>query len=258
MENKKPFFLTTLFKRNPQTCEFNEPNGWEDTSDDTRFNGWDSSSSSSISGPKTNRRSDEPPENDYNGWGSVLLPRSRPQITTNGWGYENPKDDYNGWGPVSGSGGKGRSSADWTGESNPISQEPEIDMNSLPIAKPTPLEAAESWAPSAPPIPDGGFGENPTTNEGGNHGISCVVCWEGPVEGACVPCGHMGSCMRCLREIESRNGTCPICRSKIDKHHDHKEDTYIYIGHTATMRRIKRISTLAFKQERKKSRSANE
>lgn len=238
MEKRTPDFLTRLFRRIPQNSEFSEAKGWEDTADDTRFNGWDSSPGSSISGAKTNGWSDEPPEIDYNGWGSVSLPRSRtPEGTNNGWAYEKPKTEYNGWGSGSGSGGKGRSSADRSGgwkdelpevkyngweapESKPISQQAEIDVNSLPIAKPTPLNV-ESWAPpplpSAPPIPDGGFSENPAANEGGNGGALCVVCWEAPVEGACVPCGHMASCMTCLHEIESRNGTCPICRSKIDK-----------------------------------------
>lgn len=292
MEKRTPFFLTRLFRRIPQNSQFSEAKGWEDTADDTRFNGWDDSSpGSSISGVKTYGWSDEPPENDYNGWGSVTLPRSRtPEATTKGWEYEKSKDEYNGWGSGSGSGSKGRSSAvrsggwmdelpegdnngwdvpesaaindgqvcekpkdeyngwdsgsgsgsggkgqssavrssgwmdevpegDYNGwgapESNPVSQQVEI-------AKSTPLEV-ESWAPappplpSAPPIPDGGFSENPAANDGGNGGASCVVCWEAPVEGACVPCGHMASCMTCLHAIESRNGTCPICRSKIDK-----------------------------------------
>lgn len=46
---------------------------------------------------------------------------------------------------------------------------------------------------------------------------SCTICLDAPVEGACVPCGHMAGCMMCLNEIEAKNWGCPVCRTKIDK-----------------------------------------
>ncbi|XP_038722416.1 putative E3 ubiquitin-protein ligase XBAT35 [Tripterygium wilfordii] len=44
---------------------------------------------------------------------------------------------------------------------------------------------------------------------------SCVICLDAPVEGACVPCGHMVGCMSCLKEIKKWG--CPVCRTKIEQ-----------------------------------------
>ncbi|KAJ4833004.1 hypothetical protein Tsubulata_001681 [Turnera subulata] len=46
---------------------------------------------------------------------------------------------------------------------------------------------------------------------------SCVICLDAPVEGACIPCGHMAGCMSCLNEIKSKKWGCPVCRAKIDQ-----------------------------------------
>ena len=46
---------------------------------------------------------------------------------------------------------------------------------------------------------------------------SCVICLDAPVEGACVPCGHMAGCMSCLNEIKAKKWGCPVCRAKIDQ-----------------------------------------
>ncbi|XP_052189291.1 putative E3 ubiquitin-protein ligase XBAT35 isoform X2 [Diospyros lotus] len=46
---------------------------------------------------------------------------------------------------------------------------------------------------------------------------SCVICLDAPVEGACIPCGHMAGCMSCLNEIKSKKWGCPVCRAKIDE-----------------------------------------
>ncbi|KAJ6725872.1 UBIQUITIN-PROTEIN LIGASE XBAT35 putative-RELATED [Salix purpurea] len=46
---------------------------------------------------------------------------------------------------------------------------------------------------------------------------SCVICLDAPVEGACIPCGHMAGCMSCLKEIETKKWGCPVCRTKIDQ-----------------------------------------
>ncbi|URE01607.1 Ankyrin repeat [Musa troglodytarum] len=45
----------------------------------------------------------------------------------------------------------------------------------------------------------------------------CVICLDAPVEGACIPCGHMAGCMSCLTEIEAKNWGCPVCRTKINQ-----------------------------------------
>lgn len=46
---------------------------------------------------------------------------------------------------------------------------------------------------------------------------SCVICFDAPVEGACVPCGHMAGCMSCLNEIKVKKWGCPVCRTQIDQ-----------------------------------------
>ncbi|XP_012069850.1 putative E3 ubiquitin-protein ligase XBAT34 isoform X3 [Jatropha curcas] len=46
---------------------------------------------------------------------------------------------------------------------------------------------------------------------------SCVICLDAPVEGACVPCGHMAGCMSCLKEVKAKKWGCPVCRAKIDQ-----------------------------------------
>lgn len=46
---------------------------------------------------------------------------------------------------------------------------------------------------------------------------SCIICLDAPVEGACIPCGHMVGCMSCLNGIKAAKGTCPVCRAKIQQ-----------------------------------------
>ncbi|KAA8527773.1 hypothetical protein F0562_035358 [Nyssa sinensis] len=46
---------------------------------------------------------------------------------------------------------------------------------------------------------------------------SCVICLDAPVEGACIPCGHMAGCMSCLNEIKAKKWGCPVCRAKINQ-----------------------------------------
>lgn len=46
---------------------------------------------------------------------------------------------------------------------------------------------------------------------------SCVICLDAPVEGACIPCGHMAGCMSCLNAISRKDWGCPVCRTKIDR-----------------------------------------
>ncbi|WCJ24055.1 hypothetical protein M5689_006041 [Euphorbia peplus] len=46
---------------------------------------------------------------------------------------------------------------------------------------------------------------------------TCVICLDAPVEGACIPCGHMAGCMSCLKEVKAKKWGCPVCRAKIDQ-----------------------------------------
>ncbi|KZV43578.1 hypothetical protein F511_20840 [Dorcoceras hygrometricum] len=59
-----------------------------------------------------------------------------------------------------------------------------------------------------------------STSENNEYGVassSCTICLDAPLEGACVPCGHMAGCMSCLNEIKAKKWGCPVCRSKIDQ-----------------------------------------
>ncbi|KAK9087633.1 hypothetical protein Syun_030027 [Stephania yunnanensis] len=46
---------------------------------------------------------------------------------------------------------------------------------------------------------------------------SCAICLDAPIEGACIPCGHMAGCMSCLNEIKTKKWGCPVCRANIDQ-----------------------------------------
>ncbi|KAI3981146.1 hypothetical protein MKX01_032286 [Papaver californicum] len=53
-----------------------------------------------------------------------------------------------------------------------------------------------------------------TDDVGGS--TSCIICFDAPREGACIPCGHMVGCVSCLNEIKTRKLGCPVCRTNID------------------------------------------
>ncbi|XP_057783506.1 putative E3 ubiquitin-protein ligase XBAT35 [Salvia miltiorrhiza] len=55
------------------------------------------------------------------------------------------------------------------------------------------------------------------TKKGDETSSSCTICLDAPLEGACVPCGHMAGCMTCLNEIKAKSWGCPVCRSRIDQ-----------------------------------------
>ncbi|CAI9262214.1 unnamed protein product [Lactuca saligna] len=46
---------------------------------------------------------------------------------------------------------------------------------------------------------------------------TCVICLDAPIEGVCIPCGHMAGCMSCLDEVKGKNCGYPVCRTKIDQ-----------------------------------------
>ncbi|KAL2518401.1 putative E3 ubiquitin-protein ligase XBAT35 [Abeliophyllum distichum] len=50
-----------------------------------------------------------------------------------------------------------------------------------------------------------------------NDTSSCTICLDAPVEGACIPCGHMAGCMSCLNEIKAKKWGCPVCRANINQ-----------------------------------------
>ncbi|KAI9195908.1 hypothetical protein LWI28_019278 [Acer negundo] len=115
-----------------------------------------------------------------------------------------------------------------------------------PVAHP-PKGSGSQWAPeaipSAPPVADAIIEDGPIQYPSidadpvdipspiveklpaGTSGMkqdegassSCVICLDAPVEGACVPCGHMAGCMSCLNEVKAKKWGCPVCRAKINQ-----------------------------------------
>ena len=167
----------------------------------------------------------------YNGWGSAVE-TTHSEANSSRWMDAPTKDDYNGW------------SVDDSGPLNSPSNHAQTHCENTPaVPMNHNFSASDSSAPSAPPIPDEHLDEGPIypsipsidlgvdnsiqpiNNESlvpngmttGSDSSSCVICWEAPIEGACVPCGHMAGCMSCLTEIKAKKGVCPVCRSKINQ-----------------------------------------
>ncbi|EFJ35515.1 hypothetical protein SELMODRAFT_141633 [Selaginella moellendorffii] len=66
-------------------------------------------------------------------------------------------------------------------------------------------------APAAPPgAGTGGTGDEKASGQ-------CVVCWDAPARGVCIPCGHLAGCMNCLMEIKEKTWGCPVCRTSIQQ-----------------------------------------
>ncbi|KAL2934800.1 putative E3 ubiquitin-protein ligase XBAT35 [Bienertia sinuspersici] len=133
---------------------------------------------------------------------------SSPPMTpsNNRWVHESPRriDHYN--------------NANW----GATQTNPAVLQTSEPAAVPSPT-------PSAPPVAVTSINNNSSiigVNEASasvaadtaaSGSAMCVVCWEARVEGACVPCGHVSTCMSCLKKIKDNNEACPVCRAEINQ-----------------------------------------
>lgn len=163
----------------------------------------------------------------HNGWGADECTKA----SHNGWMDKPAKEDYNGWGAAN------------SGPTSEQSQAVQTHTNPPPVVQPSSaISASVSTAPSAPPIPEQESGKCPIhypsvennlvdlhvpvveygssastyVKDEGNSSL-CIICWEAPIEGACIPCGHMAGCMSCLNDIKARKGPCPVCRSDINQ-----------------------------------------
>ncbi|KAF4358163.1 hypothetical protein F8388_009446 [Cannabis sativa] len=180
--------------------------------------------------PNTNGWGTSASNDSYNDWDPVVGTRPS-KINTGGWMDEQPKDDFNGW-SVDDSRPPGNRTKH--ARTNEESTSTGVTNQSVYASVPS--------APSAPPIPEEHLFEGPIhypsidvatdafaqpldheaysskeRKDGGDSSSSCVICWEAPIEGACIPCGHMAGCMSCLTEIKSKKGVCPVCRSVMDQ-----------------------------------------
>ncbi|KAJ4778612.1 RING/U-box superfamily protein [Rhynchospora pubera] len=159
----------------------------------------------------------------------VPVAQSKASLGTNGWATSSSTPStFNGWGPPSS--GTKKAHTDEASTSTTLNGwgPPATSQSQTPVQTPS--------APSAPPINESfytvpiqypsidsslitistatGTGSSDKKEEGAG---TCVICLDAPVEGACIPCGHMAGCMGCLREIEEKRGECPICRAKINQ-----------------------------------------
>lgn len=165
----------------------------------------------------------------HGGWSLDGTP-THSASSSSGWADESKRGEFNGLGVP---------------ESRLIRNQTQLNktQNNIPQVVQTnntnPVLA--SPAPSAPPIPEAltegpvyyppidlspvdlsvpaaeydAAGTSKTKDKGDSS--SCVICWEAPIEGACIPCGHMAGCMTCLNEIKAKKGVCPVCRAKIQQ-----------------------------------------
>ncbi|RWW05879.1 hypothetical protein BHE74_00049135, partial [Ensete ventricosum] len=192
----------------PQTSN---TNGWASSSDNSSYNGWgtpDVGAPSKVSGQVL---MNEP--NTINGWAVPEV-----QLNTNALQPCMPN-------PETVQSSPGVPSTQVVPSAPPMAADtfydgpihyPSIDFSpidlSMPVVKTAP-GTAEAKDSSTSSLSKTGTGED----EAGSSSTSCVICLDAPVEGACIPCGHMAGCMSCLREIEAKNWGCPVCRTKINQ-----------------------------------------
>lgn len=181
-----------------------------------------------------------PLNNSLNGWGPPDLPAPS-KISGQARVDAQSSSSYNGWDVPGSSSSHSSSKPDKTQTKTSIVI-PQAVLPALPT-------------PTAPPFAEETFYNGPVeypsidstpvdvtvpivaaTTEGGNPETSektedeknasdsdntpsgtCVICLDAPVEGACIPCGHMAGCMSCLKDIESKKWGCPICRGTINQ-----------------------------------------
>ncbi|XVF80994.1 hypothetical protein PTKIN_Ptkin15bG0121000 [Pterospermum kingtungense] len=212
-------------------------NGWENSENVESYNGWGSAVKRAHSQLSNSGWMDGPTRKDYKGWG---VPDSRP--TGKQSHHVQSLGDHSGW-----TGAPTKKDNDWAvPDSKPTGKQTHHVQNLMDPHSLVPtsgFNASVSPAPSAPPIPEDVFREEPIiypstdlnqadmhvpatavdgaseTNDDAKGGgsSSCIICWEAPIEGACIPCGHMAGCMSCLSEIKAKKGLCPVCRGKIDQ-----------------------------------------
>ena len=164
-----------------------------------------------------------------------------------GWGDQETPSKFNGWSSPSEAGPSRVSET--LGRSNKVPESvPEVVSTTTTV--PAGTSSSPSPPPSAPPLPAdliaplvGAYGDPihypsvdtspvkvdyPATSSPGGIPNSktkapeekesqCVVCWDAPAQGVCIPCGHLAGCMDCLSEIKAKDWGCPVCRAAIQQ-----------------------------------------
>ncbi|KAF2292714.1 hypothetical protein GH714_027238 [Hevea brasiliensis] len=161
----------------------------------------------------------------HNGWGTAVA-STLSEASSSGWINKGEKEDYNGWGvPISRPLGN-QGHVEIHDNATTVVQTSGI-TNSIPSAPPIPNEVLNDgpihypivdFSPVDSFVPPVEHGTSVTSDvKDGAGSSSCIICWESPIEGACIPCGHMAGCMACLSEIKAKKGVCPVCRAKISQ-----------------------------------------
>eukprot|EP00262_Sarcandra_glabra_P002942 TRINITY_DN1335_c0_g1_i1.p1 TRINITY_DN1335_c0_g1~~TRINITY_DN1335_c0_g1_i1.p1 ORF type:complete len:498 (+),score=80.51 TRINITY_DN1335_c0_g1_i1:171-1664(+) len=180
-------------------------------------NGWDTSADNAS----------------HNSWGPPDVPPPLPKKGSSGWADESASGAHNGW-DVSETGSSSnppqhnQSQLSMPGVVVPLSQSSDPPTAaSIPSAPPIPEESTYAGPIAYPSIDSSPVDISmptmeirPGTSEPkGDPGTSssCVICFDAPVEGACIPCGHMAGCISCLNEIKDKKWGCPVCRAEIDQ-----------------------------------------
>lgn len=170
-----------------------------------------------------------------------------------GWGDDEERSNYNGWGSSTEAGPSRilETSEFPAKRPAPVPIPEYIPHVPTQVENPAPVPAPSSRSapPSAPPIPheyvapesvyDGPIHypsidtspvkidfsavtpyeepPAPSAPKAEEKGSQCVVCWDAPAQGVCIPCGHLAGCMECLSEIKAKNWGCPVCRAPIQQ-----------------------------------------
>ncbi|KAG6759230.1 hypothetical protein POTOM_035702 [Populus tomentosa] len=139
-----------------------------------------------------------------------------------------PKTTSSGWAPYEGvSSGSSTQQTKILNSSVADVQTATDAQNSVPSAPPIVDELIEDGPIHYPSIdsspldisslPLENLPENTGEKKEDGGSASCVICLDAPVEGACIPCGHMVGCMSCLKEIKAKEWGCPVCRATINQ-----------------------------------------
>lgn len=173
--------------------------GWDNEDVSSNFNGW---SASSEAGPSRVDKFSEPLEEHH----------QHPQPAPNPIPVLNQEDEATTTTlsvplvSISTSSSPSAPSAPPLPAGSDLIHYPSIDLSPVQIdySAITPHEEPPASVSAPPP---------PAEEKGGQ----CVVCWDAPAQGVCIPCGHLAGCMDCLTEIKDKGWGCPVCRAAIQQ-----------------------------------------
>ncbi|XP_031251589.1 putative E3 ubiquitin-protein ligase XBAT34 isoform X2 [Pistacia vera] len=190
-----------------QKAEAINANGWDNPTSSDTHNGWDLASQS---GASCSGWTDEPAKQEYNGWdlpdsGSTCKQSQAVQTHTN------PAPSVQTSGGISASVPSAPPFPEDISNEGPIHY-PSVESSPVHLYTPT----IEGCASVTSNLKNEGVLVTDDMKDEGTSSL-CVICWEAPIEGACIPCGHMAGCMTCLNDIKAKKGVCPVCRTKINQ-----------------------------------------